>query len=152
MPKAIGPIDINPTAPATASASAFVKAPPEAVWALLADFEGWPSWNQNVSKMTLDGKARVGATFVWVADGARIVSRIEELDRPSRIAWTGRTLGIRATHIWEFEDKEGGTLVRTRECFVGFVAKLLRGLLRRMLEKALAQNVAALKQIVEARQ
>jgi carbon monoxide dehydrogenase subunit G len=144
-------VDINPSAPAVASASAFVDAPIATVWGVLVDFQRWPSWNKSVSSVELKGDATVGSTFVWVADGARIVSRLEDLEFPMRITWTGRTLGIRAIHVWEFGEKDGGTVVHTKESFEGFLARMFRGAMKRMLSKTLEQSVIALKSEAEAR-
>jgi len=52
-------VEVNPSAPATATASLFVNAPIASVWGVLADLESWPSWNNGVSKMELKGDAEV---------------------------------------------------------------------------------------------
>ncbi len=144
--------DVNLRAPAIASASAFVNAPAEAVWDVLTDFTSWPAWNKSVSKMEMQGDVREGGTFVWTADGVKIRSTLERVERPKRIVWSGRTLGIRAIHVWDFTEKNGGTIVRTAESFEGPVAWLFRGMMRRMLSKAVEQGLAALKSEAEARQ
>ncbi len=144
-------VEVNSSAPAVSSASAAVNAPAGVVWDVLTDFESWPNWNESVSKTELKGDLTVGTTFVWVANGAKIVSMLEELDYPRRVVWSGRTFGIRAIHVWEFEERDGGTLVRTSESFEGLIVKLLRGMMKRMLSETLQQSVLALKREAEAR-
>ena len=145
------PIEIKQNAPAVGTAEAFVKAPIETVWSVLVDLPRWPLWNQCVSRMDLRGDVSVGTTFVWAAGGAKITSRIEELEAPRRIVWSGGSAGIRAIHVWEFEDVQGRTHVHTRESFDGLLVKLFRGKMRAMLDNALSQGVQALKTEAEAR-
>ena len=144
-------VEVNEGAPAVGCAEAFVEAPIETVWAVLCDFESWPSWNKSVSKLELKGDVKVDTSFVWVAGESRIISRLEELDRPKRVVWSGRTFGIRAIHVWEFKEKDGGTIVRTKESFEGLIVRLFRGLMKRMLDKTLSQGVTALKIEAESR-
>ena len=78
-----------------------VALPPtvETVWRVLTAIEQWPSWNPDVKSVSLDGAVREGAAFRWKAGPSTISSTILRLDRPRLIAWSGRTLGIRATHV-----------------------------------------------------
>lgn len=144
-------MDINEYAPAIGQAEAIVAAPTDTVWDVLSDLPNWPSWNKSVSKLGLKGDIEPGTTFVWVAGGSKIVSRLEELERPSRIVWTGRTMGIRAVHVWTFEATAAGTRVRTRESFEGLIVRCFRGTMKKMLDRALEQGVEALKAEAEAR-
>ena len=106
-------------APAIGVADAFIEAPIETVWGILSDLENWPTWNKSVSKIRVDGPIAAGTSFFWVGNGSKIVSRLEEVDPPRRIAWTGKLFGIRATHVWELEEKGQGTQVHTEESFEG---------------------------------
>lgn len=135
----------NNRAPVVASAEIHVSAPIEVVWGVLSDFGSWPDWNKAVSKMEMDGELSVGTDFVWVANGTKIRSRLEELNSPHRMVWSGRTFGIRAIHVWEFQATNGGTLVRTTESFDGLVARLFRRSMKKMLVKSLEQGVMSLK-------
>jgi len=144
------PVDVNRHAPVLAAAQAIIRAPAERVWRILAAFESWPAWNAQVASIQLHGPVEVGTGFRWVAGGLRINSRIEVFDPPRRLAWSGTTLGIRAMHAWSFESLPGGTRVRTEESFEGLLPRLLPGLMRRQLEKALRQGLAALRDAAEA--
>jgi uncharacterized protein YndB with AHSA1/START domain len=144
-------VEANKAAPAIGLAKTLVNAPIETVWKLLSDFEGWPTWNKSVSRIQLNGPVDVGTTFVWVAGGSTIVSRLEEIEAPSRIVWSGKTFGIKAVHVWKFERRNDGTHVYTEESFDGLIVKLFPGLMRKMLAKALDQGVRALKEEAENR-
>ncbi|MGB8958257.1 MAG: SRPBCC family protein, partial [Candidatus Aminicenantales bacterium] len=143
MPNAHVHIDVE--APAIAEAEAFIQAPIETVWSILSDFQNWPAWNKSVLKMRVDGPVMTGTTFEWLADGWRITSRLEEVDPPKRIAWSGATLGIRAMHVWDLAEEGQGTHVHTVESFEGLVPRLLRGFTRKTLAESLNKGMAALK-------
>jgi uncharacterized protein YndB with AHSA1/START domain len=144
-------IEVNREAPVVGTAEAQIEAPVEVVWRILSDLEGWPGWNRGVSRIEVSGPVEVGTEFRWVSGGARIVSRLEELEPPRRIAWLGKMFGTRAVHVWELAGEERGTHARTEESFEGWLAKLFPGLMKRTLAKALDQGMAALKAEAEFR-
>jgi hypothetical protein len=143
-------IEANKLAPAYGTADIFIKAPIEQVWRILSDLENWPSWNKGVSKIRVSGPIAPGTSFVWTANGSKITSRLEEIDPPRRIAWSGRMPGIRATHVWELRAEGVGTRVRTEESFEGIVAGLLRGIMTKTLAKAINQGTASLRAVAES--
>jgi hypothetical protein len=142
---------VDEQAPVVGSAEAHVAAPPEVVWDVLAGLEGWPSWNPDVKSVQVEGPVAEGTTFRWKAKPGTIRSRIERLDRPSLIAWTGRMLAIDAVHVWRLEPREGGTFVRTEESFSGLLPRLMRGRLQKALDAALETGVRQLKAEAERR-
>ena len=142
-------MDINHDAPATASAETLIHAPLSHVWALQADLEGWPRWNAAVTRMNLRGPLAAGTEFRWKAGGLSITSTLQEVTPPHRIVWTGRAPGLRAVHVWHFEAADGGTRAHTAESFEGWLARLLPGLMRKMLAASLEQGLAALKTACE---
>ena len=81
-------------APAFAEDEIAVNAPIDTVWRVLSDFEKWPSWNESVSEMNLLGPVAELTEFHWIAGGMKIKSRIESLEIPNRIVWSGKTIGI----------------------------------------------------------
>ncbi len=81
--------------------------------------------------MHLQGQVAEGTEFRWIAGSMKIRSRIEQVDPPYRIGWSGRTLGIRAQHTWTFAAVEKGTKVRTEESFEGFVVWLFARQMRK---------------------
>jgi hypothetical protein len=52
-------------APVYGTGEVEVAADPETVWGVLADIGGWPSWNPDITGVTLQGPVRPGTTFRW---------------------------------------------------------------------------------------
>ena len=117
---------IRDDAPVVSSAEAEIDAPIERVWEVLTAIERWPEWNPAVQSVSTVPPVAKGSTFRWKAGPGTITSLVEHLDRPRLIAWSGKTLGIRAFHIWRLDGQNGTTLVRTEESYDGLVARLLR--------------------------
>lgn len=142
---------INDGAPVVSRSEIEIAATPDAVWDVLTAFEDWPSWLRDVKSMSIEGPVVPGTIFRWKAGPGTITSTIELVDRPRRIAWTGRTLGINAIHAWHFEARDSGTFVRTEESYEGLVARALRGWLQKTLDRALDDGLQDLKAEVERR-
>jgi uncharacterized protein YndB with AHSA1/START domain len=145
------PDGINESAPVVGRSEIEIAAPPDAVWEVLTDFEDWPSWLRDVKSMSMESSVAAGTFFRWKAGPATITSTIQSLERPRLIAWTGRTFGINAIHVWHFEARDGGTFVRTEESYEGLVARLLRRSLQKALDRALDDGLQDLKAEVERR-
>jgi uncharacterized protein YndB with AHSA1/START domain len=142
---------INERAPVTAAAEIEIDAAPEAVWDVLTDFERWPSWNDDVRSISMSGPVAEGSEFRWKAGPGTITSTLRRVEPPRLIAWTGRTLGVRAIHFYWLEPRDGTTFVRTAESYEGLVARVLRGSLKKTLDRALADGLNALKAEAERR-
>ncbi len=119
------------------------------MWSLLTDFQRWPSWNRDVRSVEVDGPLREGMVFRWRAGSMRIVSTIRQLNAPRAVAWTGRTLGIRAAHTWSLEGSGGQTRVRTRETWDGPLVRLMSRAMRGMLQRSLDSGLRSLKEAAE---
>jgi uncharacterized protein YndB with AHSA1/START domain len=144
-----GPASINHAAPVVGASEIEIAAAPDAVWEVLTAFERWPSWNRDVRSMTFEGQVAPGATFRWKAGPGTITSTIQRVERQQLIAWTGKTIGLDAIHVWHLEPRNGGTFVRTEESYEGLLASLLRRPLQRTLNRALASGLRYLKTEVE---
>lgn len=142
-------MDVDHNAPAVAHAEADVAAPAEAVWELVADIERWPAWNPDVKSASLEGDLAPGSTFRWKAGPGTIVSTLQTVDPPREIAWTGRTMGIAAVHVYRLEPREGGTRVVSEESWAGFLVRLLRGRMAKQLQTSLEGGLAHLKVAAE---
>jgi uncharacterized protein YndB with AHSA1/START domain len=138
---------IETNAPAVTRQERVVDAPPEVVFALLADVRSWPRWQPAVSTAELEGAGElaVGTSFRWRSGGTTIVSTVQELAAPSTIGWTGRALGTRAVHVWALEPVDGGTRVRTEESMSGWLPRILAPVVRRMLDRGVAATLDALE-------
>lgn len=107
--------------------SVLAAAPPEVLWGLLVDVEGWPGWTQSVLTATRldDGPFGVGSrTRVQQPRGRAQVWTVTELVPNQRFTWEVQNPGLAfvATHVLTSE--ETGTRVD-----LGFT---LRGPLRRL--------------------
>ena len=122
-----------------------IAAQPDSVWNVLTDLERWPSWNPDVKSMSISGDVGPGTTFKWKAGPATITSRIEEVERPRLVAWSGRTFGMTAKHVYRLDGRDGVTHVHTEESFDGWLARLLRGQMRKTLQTGLDNGLRHLK-------
>lgn len=138
-------MDINTDAPAVARGEIEVAAAPEIVWRVLTDIANWPSWNPDVKAASKEGPLAAGTQFRWKAGPGTISSLVEHLDPPRLVAWSGRTLGIRAFHVWRLEARDGKTHAHTEESYDGVVARVLRRSLQKTLDSALADGAHYLK-------
>lgn len=142
-------LGINEQAPAVGRSEIEIAASPEAVWDVLTAFERWPSWNPEVKSMSIQGPVAEGTVFRWKAGPGTITSTIRRVEPPRLIAWTGKTLGIKAIHFYWLESRDGRTFVRTAESYEGLVVRLLRRSLQKTLDTALADGLRHLKAAVE---
>jgi uncharacterized protein YndB with AHSA1/START domain len=144
-------MEVNRNAPAVASAEIEIAASPEAVWSVLADIEGWPSWNSEVKSVTLSGDLAPETEFRWKTGPATINSTLEQVNPPRLIAWTGRTTGLKAIHVYRIEPADAGAAVTTEESYDGWAARLFRKRMQATLEKALDLGLRDLKTEAERR-
>jgi hypothetical protein len=142
---------INEEAPAVARSEIEIAAPAETVWDVLTEIERWPSWNPDVKSMSMEGPVAEGSVFRWKAGPGQITSMIRRVEPPRLIAWTGKTLGIKAIHFYRLEPLNGKTIARTEESYEGLVARLLRRSLQKTLDRALADGLRYLKNEAEHR-
>lgn len=144
-------MQIDEKAPATARAEVGIDAPPAVVWEVMTDFERWPDWNPDVASVVLDGPPAEGTVFRWRSGPGTITSTLRELEPEREIAWTGRTFGIRAVHVWRLAPDDGGTRVVTEESWDGWIVKLLSGALRRTLQQSIDRGLGFLQAEAERR-
>jgi hypothetical protein len=71
-----------------------VNADPSTVWQVISSVV--PSWNPPVKSAPPNGPPTVGTTFRWKAGRRTINSTLEQVDPPDELAWTGKTIGIKA--------------------------------------------------------
>jgi hypothetical protein len=142
---------IDPQAPVVGTRAVEVAAAREVVWNVVAGIDEWPTWNPDVKSAALDGELAQGSVFRWKAGPGTITSTIERVERPRRIAWTGRTFGIDAIHVYALEPRGGKTFVTTEESYDGFVARRFRRQLQKRLDRALEDGLRHLKSEAERR-
>ena len=144
-------MNVNHDAPIVAASELPIAADPETIWDVMAAIERWPSWNPDVRWASLEGELAEGSVFRWKAGPGTITSTLQRVERPRVLAWTGRTLGVEAVHVWRLEPRNGATLVTTEESWEGPVASLLRGPLRKTVRNALDAGLGHLKAEAERR-
>lgn len=138
-------MNANRQAPVFGASEIEIAADPDAVWDVLTDFQGWPAWNPDVKSMSIDGEVAPGTKFEWKSGPASITSTIERAERPRLIAWTGKTFGTSAVHVYRLSAQDGSTVVYTEESFDGWLARLLRGRMKKTLQHALDSGLQRLK-------
>ena len=142
---------IDPTAPVRNRSEIEVDASPEVVWEVLTDFGSWPSWNPDVKSMTIDGPVEPGTVLRWKSGPSTITSELQSVEPPRSISWTGKTMSIRAFHVWSLEAKDGKTVVRSDETFQGTVARIFRRPLQKAIDKSFVDSLSRLKAEAERR-
>ena len=138
---------------------ALIPAPPDTVWAVLADFERYGDWNP--LNLSAHGAATVGAKVRMVfrdlssaKDGATISQTVTiAAAAPGReLAWTGHVpLLFRGRHGFLLTPKDGGTHVLHTELLSGLItagwsaARIARDFVPHYeaVNRALAARVAA---------
>ena len=144
-------MEVNQEAPAIATGEIEVRAEPEVVWEVLADIDGWPSWNPGVKQAELMGGLREQSVFRWKAGPGTITSTLLSVDRPREIGWRGKSMGLSAVHVYKLEPHAEGTRVHTEESFDGLFARLFKGSTRKSLQKGIDRGLAHLKAEAERR-
>lgn len=141
---------IDPKAPVQARDTILIHAPIEKAWAIQTDLEHWPSWQSDIQNVQLDGRLEAGTVFRWKAQGLTITSTLGVVEPPNRIGWTGRSIGMKAVHLWHFEPAPEGTQVTTEESLSGWLTRLMALFDKRFLQKSMAQSLARLKERAES--
>ena len=110
-------MEVNRNAPVVVTEDVTISAPPTVVWHVLADIDGWATWQPDIATAALEGPLAVGTTFRWATGGLEITSTIGEVDTGRRIAWSGVSQGIEGIHVWTVEPTDADATV-TRVCTV----------------------------------
>ncbi|MEQ8967616.1 MAG: SRPBCC domain-containing protein [Azospirillaceae bacterium] len=109
-----------------------IAAPPEAVWAVLADFGSYGDWNPLIRRV--DGRPAVGERLdIQLSPGARnarFPAEVLEAEAPRALVWRGRMAGglVTGTHWMRLSpagDGGVGTRLEHGETFSGPLALLL---------------------------
>jgi hypothetical protein len=132
-----------------ASAEVEIEAGLEVVWELLSSIDHWPEWNADVRSAKIYGALAPGSIFVWRAGPMTITSIISQVQRPYLLAWTGKSLGIAATHTWHIESKGEGVLLRTEESWEGPFPLLFGWLAKKLLQGSIESWLQQLKAAAE---
>jgi hypothetical protein len=129
-----------------------IRASREKIWDLLVDLPNWPSWNTTVDKtegiVALGKKVKV---FVKLSPGRAFPVKVSELDKPSKMVWTGgMPLGLfKGVRTYTLTPNGDAVEFHMREVFSGPMSKLIEKSIPDM-QPAFDELAAALKQHAEA--
>ena len=140
---------INENAPVLYRGFIEIDASAETVWNILSDFESWPRWNPDIESVKLKGRFGEGAKFSWKTGPGTIRSKLEEIKPQEKLAWAGKTFGIKAIHIWKIEQTDGGTVVTTEESWDGLHVSVFRKYFGRMLKNSIDNGLKYLRKEAE---
>ena len=111
------------------ASSTTIQAAPEAIWRILTDAPGYPSWNTTVS--SIDGRIALGekvTVHAKVAPGRAFPINVVAFDAPKRMVWRGgMPLGVfKGERIFELRPTDaGGVEFAMREDYTGWLAPLI---------------------------
>ena len=142
-------ININNKAPAISRGMIEINATPETVWNVLTDINNWPRWNPDVKNVSFNGDVSVGSKFKWKAGPGNITSIFQEIERPKRLVWTGKTLGIKAIHVWKLAPNDNKTILNTEESWDGIIVNILHGWMQKTLDESTESGLKHLKDGIE---
>ena len=128
---------IDTGAAAVSNKEILIGASLDEVWQVHTNIDAWSDWNADVSDSKLEGDLAPGSVFRWKSGGMGITSRIEAIENRRMIEWSGEAFGAHARHVWTFRPENGGTLVTTAESLDGWLVRLFRGRMQRMLDTTL---------------
>lgn len=144
-------INIDQNAPLHARQETLIRAPLEKVWDLQTDINHWHEWQPDVAFAKLEGTLAPNTIFRWKGGGINITSRLHTVEPPTRIGWTGDSMGMHAVHNWTLEPHENGTRVITEESLSGWLASIIKLFDRNFLNKSLTKSLQTLKSEAEKR-
>jgi hypothetical protein len=113
-----------------------VESTAASLWDILADVKAWPEWQGTSYVDPPVGPLQKGSTFVAELGGHRWNLTVTRADRPQRLSWVSRQMGLEVIHDWEFAEIEGKTRVASRDSMSGWMLLFARG----MVEKKVSQT------------
>jgi uncharacterized membrane protein len=132
-----------------------IERPAEKVFDYLTDVARLPEWQESAESVELEGELREGARFREVRSfmGRRAISTLEvtEHERPKRFSLHVVEGPVKYAVEHALDDLGG----RTRVTFVGRadterIPRLMRGTIRRMVERQFVKDLDSLKRRLEA--
>jgi len=130
-----------------------IAAPPETVWAILADLERWPEWTASMQSVKrLDSEA--------IGTGSRVrvlqpklrpaVFTVTEWLPNRNFTWTSSTPGVTTVAGHLLEPATGGCKLTLSLRFDGLFGGLAGRLFRGLIQRYMAMEANGLKQSSEA--
>jgi hypothetical protein len=104
----------------TAEYRAEVESTADRLWDILADVKAWPEWQGTSYVDPPTAPLQKGSTFAAELGGHKWNVTVTEADRPKRLVWAGRQMGLKAVHEWEFAEAGGRTQAFSRDTMSGW--------------------------------
>lgn len=132
--------------PFLAEASIEIPVPPEVAFDKLIDFPSWESWMPRSFRPAERGAPlRVGDRVRVRIQGLPAKLTVSTVERPLTVAWRGGVGKLLfAEHVFRFEAKGSGTLVRSQEVWDGRLASAMRPIVKPGAERVGRQQLEAL--------
>ena len=127
-----------------------IKAPPQRVWSVLADIEGWPDWTASVQSIERfeSGPLSVGTRARLRQPKLRpAIWQITQIEKGSNFTWVTRSLGLAITAHHRVEPVKKGNASRVTLTieFSGLLGPLVAWLTRGLNVHYLALEAQGLK-------
>jgi uncharacterized protein YndB with AHSA1/START domain len=102
----------------------------EKLWDILTDVKAWPEWQGTSYIEPPSGPLQKGSTFVAELGGHKWNLTVREADRPKRLVWVGRQMGLEAIHECEFVETGGKIQAISRESMSGWMLLFIHSMVR----------------------
>ena len=100
--------------------SVIINASVDRVWEVLTDVNRWPEWYPEIKSASCD-KVEMGATFDWALKSTHLHSSFQLVNKPTQLAWTGKSKMVKAIHVWNLEAADDQTIVTVEKSIEGFL-------------------------------
>lgn len=97
------------------------------VWEMFINLSCWHRWNTVMTVVSPAGRIAEGKRFTFLMNPfvtLRLSPVAEEVLYCARLTLSGHKFGLRARHEFFFEEREGKTVVTSRESFTGIMPSL----------------------------
>lgn len=125
-----------------------IAAPPEKVWAVLADVESWPSWTVSTRsvRLTRPGPLGVGSTVeIKQPRLPKTIWTVSELDPGRSFTWVAKTPGVRSVGEHAITRTAAGCTVRLVLTQTGRLGSLLAVPMAPLIRSYVRTEAAGLK-------
>ncbi|MBJ7353593.1 MAG: SRPBCC family protein [Thermoleophilaceae bacterium] len=124
----------------------------EQIWALWADIEGWPDWDENLEWVKSEGPLEVGTFAELKPKGAKVVAfQFTEVDAPNR--FVDITLLPKAQMRMEHrltDAEDGGLTVYQSVSFSGPLGRIFQYIIGRGMKRDMPGAMRKLISLAEA--
>jgi len=126
-------------------------APPEALWQVLTDVQGWPAWNPGYVEARLDGALVVGSKgHLKLANGPERPFEVWESQSPTFLRYGTSDFGTVIAFEYRFEPRlGGGTSVTVEATIKGWLSPLFGRLFGGIIAGYFPQKIQGLAAAAE---